>query len=133
MAKKKTKKAANITKTAQSGQAAVSPDRSEELRLRLMEVQERQRQLLRGQEERLTEIWGEQKKKRVMGFPAAVAILAVFLMVFYVLVQEHCWFDFPLLILLVLVSAFLIGLTLYKNEKLCERINSMLEERRSNA
>lgn len=85
------------------------------------------------QKKRLEELAVEQKRKRVLGYPTMMGILALLVLILYVLFQNHCMIDIPLLIFLVIVSVFMVVLILYKNRKLCERIEDMMEERRKAA
>lgn len=85
------------------------------------------------QMEHLTELSREQNKKEVKGFLIVIGGLFLLILVLYVVFREHCFIDLPLLILLLIISVLMAGMILYKNRKLCERIEGMLEERRTDA
>lgn len=74
----------------------------------------------------------EEKKHNQMSMAFMCAITAIigilYVVVKVLFIHGHCWVDFPLLILLLFVTAFLLLLTFHKSKKLCERIENLQKE-----
>ena len=86
-------------------------------------------ELFKEQALRLVEIQQKQSTKRNRMLPVTAGIIMILIWILYIFFQKHCFIDFPLLVLLLLVTVFLLLLVLYKNDQLCKRIDIMLAER----
>lgn len=69
----------------------------------------------------------EQRRRRVLYFPAWFIGMLLLLGILYLLTERHCELDFPLFILLIILALVLMLITMYKNRTLCERIARMRE------
>lgn len=94
--------------------------------------EERQRHVLRSlQCERLEKTLTEQKIKRILFYPYAVSCLGILVMILYLIIKGHCFVDLPLLMILAVLTVLFLWMQLKENQKLCDRIETMLEERRN--
>lgn len=80
---------------------------------------------------RLESMLKEQKTKQILFYPYAVGCVGVLVMILYLVVKGHCFVDFPLLVLLAVLTAALLWRQLRENQRLCDRVEEMLEERRN--
>ena len=100
-----------------------------EQELRMEKQRQRQVQSLM-EHRRLEKMLDEQKAKQILFYPYAVGCVGVLVMLLYLVVKGHCFVDLPLLVLLAVLAAVLLWLQLRENQRLCDRVEEMLEERR---
>ncbi len=79
---------------------------------------------------RLESTLKEQKAKQILFYPYAIGCVGVVVMILYLVVKGHCFVDLPLLAVLAVLTAVLLWLQLRENQRLCDRVEEMLEERR---
>ena len=79
---------------------------------------------------RLESMLKEQKTKQILFYPYAVGCVGVLVMILYLVVKGHCFVDLPLLAVLAVLTAVLLWWQLRENQRLCDRVEEMLEERR---
>lgn len=121
-----------MAKTIKKKNKNLSP--LEELHVQEQERQmEEKRQLHVKQEmecSRLETVLAEQTVKKLMYYPFAVGCLAVIILILYVIVHNHCLVDFQLFVILAVMALVFLVLLRRENQRLCGRIEGMLEERR---
>ena len=92
---------------------------------------QRQRQVQSLMEhKRLESMLKEQKAKQILFYPYAIGFVGVLFMILYPVVKVHCFVDIPLLAVLAVLTAVLLWWQLRENQRLCDRVEKMLEERR---
>ena len=92
---------------------------------------QRQRQVQSLMEhKRLESMLKEQKTKQILFYPYAIGFVGVLFMILYPVVKVHCFVDIPLLAVLAVLTAVLLWWQLRENQRLCDRVEKMLEERR---
>ena len=100
-----------------------------EQELRMEKQRQRQVQSLM-EHKRLESMLKEQKTKQILFYPYAVGCVGVLVMILYLVVKGHCLVDLPLLAVLAVLTAVLLWRQLRENQRLCDRVEEMLEERR---
>lgn len=93
-----------------------------------MEEQQQEKQAMECSH--LEKMLKEQKRKRVLFYPYAASCIGVLVLILYLVIKGHCVVDLPLLIILAILTAVFLWIQLKENQRLCERVEDMLEERR---
>ena len=92
---------------------------------------QRQRQVQSLMEhKRLESMLKEQKTKQILFYPYAIGFVGVLFMILYPVVKVHCFVDIPLLAVLAVLTVVLLWLQIRENQRLCHRVEEMLEEGR---
>ena len=105
----------------------VSDPKSEELRQRILESQYQVQLEEEGQ--RLKQMREQAESSKLRNFLLLIGILPIFILVLYIIIRKHCFVDLPLFLILTVVAIWLMGRLFVKNQKLCNRISEVLEER----
>lgn len=100
-----------------------------EQELRMEKQRQRQVQSLM-EYRRLESMLKEQKTKQILFYPYAIGLVGVLFMILYPVVKVHCFVDIPLLAVLAVLTVVLLWLQIRENQRLCHRVEEMLEEGR---